>query len=83
MRNQQHPKTMNEECVSTNDLPSWEDFIDIPNLYEDCFTTDPNRVLDSWDKLSQSTLFEQLAAFPACVYFGLKKTYDQHFEDKQ
>ena len=65
-----------------NDLPTWEEIINIPNLFEDCYTTDPKKVLGAWEKLSQSTLIEQLAAFPACVYFGLKKTYDEHFEDK-
>ena len=63
-------------------LPTWEEFINVPNYYEDCYTIDPTKVEAAWDKLGQSTLFLHLSALPALMFFGLKKTYSDYFEEK-
>ena len=79
----QQYKSTAAEKVHSSDVPTWEEIIDVPNFFEDCFTTDPKMVLGAWDKLSRSILKDQLAAFPACVYFGLKETFDEHFKERK
>ena len=64
------------------DLPTWEEIISGPNYYEDCYTLDPSNVEEAWEKLGQSTLYLQISALPACIFFGLKKTYAEFFEEK-
>ena len=68
--------------LTNQEPPTWEDFIDGPNYYEDCYTVDPSNVDYAWDKLGQSTLFLQISALPAFIFFGFKKTFEEYFGEK-
>ncbi len=70
------------EMVVNKELPTWEEFIDFSNYYEDCVTLDPSKVEDAWDKLGQSNLYLHISALPALMFFGFKKTYSEFFEEK-
>ena len=59
---------------------TWSEFLDNPNYFEDCYTIDPYNVESAWEKLGHSTLYLQLANFPAIIFFGFKDTFEKIFE---
>ena len=75
-------KSTNGKETNKN-LPTWEEIISGPSLYEDCYTLDPSNVEEAWEKLGQSTLYQEIFALPAFIHFGLKKTYTEYFGPKK
>ena len=59
--------------MASQEPPTWEEFIDGPNYYDDCYTIDPSEVEGAWEKLGESTLLLQISALPAFIFFGFKR----------